>query len=57
MSSSIDEPKHWRVRADDARRTADQMGSFAFKEMMLRVAANYERLARDAEGDDEAFRE
>jgi hypothetical protein len=55
MSSSIDEPKHWRARADEALRIAEQMGTFASKEMMLRVAANYERLAQDAEADGEAF--
>ncbi len=55
MSSSIDEPKHWRARADEALRIAEQMGTFASKEMMLRVAANYERLAEDAEADGEAF--
>jgi hypothetical protein len=43
--TSFNDPEHWRQRADKARSLADQMNDEAFKQMMLRTAADYERLA------------
>ena len=43
--TSFNDPEHWRNRAERARSLADQMNDEAFKQMMLRTAADYERLA------------
>jgi len=45
--TSFNDPEHWRNRAERARSLADQMNE-AFKQMMLRTAADYERLAERA---------
>jgi hypothetical protein len=44
-----DDPKHWRERAEKARYVADGMTDPVLKQMMLDVAAGYERLAKRAE--------
>ncbi len=50
MSASfINDPKHWRERAEQARILADQMNDPQSKQAMLRIAADYERLAERAE--------
>ena len=41
----FNDPEHWRNRAERARSLADQMNDEAFKQMMLRTAADYDRLA------------
>jgi hypothetical protein len=46
--SFINDPEHWRNRAQRARSLADQMNDEAFKQMMLRTAADYDRLAERA---------
>ena len=46
--TSFNDPEHWRNRAERARSLADQMNDEAFKQMMLRTAADYERLAERA---------
>jgi N-acetylmuramoyl-L-alanine amidase len=43
--TSFNDPEHWRNRAERARSLADQMNDEAFKQMMLRTAADYDRLA------------
>jgi len=48
-SSHINDPKHWRTRAEEARTVAEQMTDPISKQMMLSVAADYERLAIRAE--------
>jgi hypothetical protein len=46
--TSFNDPEHWRNRAERARSLADQMNDEAFRQMMLRTAADYERLAERA---------
>jgi hypothetical protein len=41
----IDDPKHWRERAEEARATAGKIKDPASKEAMLRVATDYDRRA------------
>jgi hypothetical protein len=50
----INNPKHWRERAEEARVHAEQIADPESKKMMLRIAEDYEKLAaeqrlRDAE--------
>ena len=47
--SHMDDPKHWRDRALEARRVAGLMTDGVAKELMLEVALGYERLAERAE--------
>ena len=50
MSSSfINDPEHWRARAEEMRRLAEDINDAATKEMMLRIARDYEKLAARAE--------
>ena len=48
-TSILDDPDHWRARAEEARALADQMTSDDTKETMLRIAKDYDRLAELAE--------
>lgn len=45
----INDPSHWRQRADEARRIAEQLTDAAARQAMQEVAASYERLAKLAE--------
>src|SRR5262249_27151800 len=45
----INDPKHWRDRAEEARTVADQITDSDSKRKMLRIADDYEELARRAE--------
>ena len=44
-ASSINDPEHWRARAEEMRRLAEDINDAATKEMMLRNARDYENLA------------
>jgi hypothetical protein len=48
-ASVFNGPEHWRQRAEEARRMAELMSDIPSKEAMLRVAEDYERLAKRAE--------
>jgi rubrerythrin len=45
----INDPKHWRERADGARSLADELTDADAKRRMLRIAEDYDELARRAE--------
>ena len=47
--ASINDPQHWRDRAKEARALADQINDVEAKAAMLRIAEDYERLAKRAE--------
>jgi len=45
----INDPKHWRERAEEARTVADELTAPDSKRRMLRIADDYEETARRAE--------
>jgi molecular chaperone GrpE (heat shock protein) len=45
----INDPKHWRERAEEARVHAEQLTDPDSRKKMLRIAEDYEELARRAE--------
>lgn len=45
----INDPKHWRERAREARAVADGLADEHSRKKMLRMVADYEELARRAE--------
>ena len=47
--SIVDDPTHWRQRAEEAHRVADQLDDPIAKKTMLDVARSYEQLAALAE--------
>jgi hypothetical protein len=47
-TSFVNDPEHWRNRAEEARTLADQMSDETSKQTMLRIAADYDRLAERA---------
>jgi hypothetical protein len=49
-SHLINDPNHWRQRAAEARAMAAQMGDQEATIKMERVAEDYEKLAKRAEG-------
>jgi hypothetical protein len=48
-ASLINDPKHWRDRAKEARAIADEMKDPDAKQMMLGIARDYVLLAERAE--------
>ena len=48
--SPIDDPAHWRQKAEEARRTADQLTDPKTKRTMVEIATSYEQLVKIAEG-------
>jgi len=45
----IDDPKHWRQRAIEARALADGLSDEISRRMMLQIADDYDKLAERAE--------
>lgn len=45
----INDPEHWRNRANEARALAEQIQDPQSREAMLRIASDYERLATRAQ--------
>jgi hypothetical protein len=45
----INDPKHWRIRARQARISANELSNPKPKRRMLKLAEDYEELARRAE--------
>jgi hypothetical protein len=45
----LDDPEHWRGRAEEARSIAEQLTDPESKRTMLRIAGDYERLAEPAD--------
>ena len=41
----FNDPQHWRQRAEEARVLAEQMSDEWSKQAMLRIAADYDKLA------------
>jgi hypothetical protein len=39
------DPEHWRRRAEESRVLAEQMSDQTFRQMMLRIADDYDKLA------------
>jgi hypothetical protein len=48
-NSFINDPAHWRHRAEEMRTLAEGMSSNETRQIMMRIAADYERLAERAE--------
>lgn len=48
-ANPLTDPKHWRKRADATRAKADVLADQSARQKLLRVADEYERLARRAE--------
>jgi len=49
IPSILDDPKHWRERAEEARRVADAVDDPIAKAAMLRIASDYEQIAEQAQ--------
>jgi hypothetical protein len=44
----LNDPEHWRRRAEESRALAEQMSDETSKKMMLKIADDYEKLAARA---------
>ena len=44
--SILGDPEHWRTRAEEARTVAENLSNPELKRTMLRIASDYERLAK-----------
>ena len=47
--SHINDPRHWRERAEEARVHAEQITDLDSKTTVLKIAEDYEKLAQRAE--------
>ena len=50
MASLLNDSKHWRDRAQEARAIADETDTELIRRSMLRIAEEYERVAEKADG-------
>ena len=48
MTSGINDPEHWRARAEEMRTLAEDVTDEESRKTMLRIAQDYERLAERA---------
>jgi phage shock protein A len=48
MTHLLKDPAHWRERAEEARRLADELADPKARQTMLDIASSYDRLARRA---------
>jgi hypothetical protein len=48
-ASFINDPEHWRDRAEEMRTLAEGMRDQVSRQMMLRMVQDYEKLAQRAE--------
>jgi hypothetical protein len=46
--STLDDPEHWRERAEKARAVAEKLSNPTAKAAMLSIAEQYERQGEDA---------
>ena len=44
--TSINDPQHWRYRAEEIRTLAEDMNNEDARQIMLRIAVDYDRLAK-----------
>jgi len=49
MQSTYDDSQYWRERADEARIMTSRLSDTGMKDAMLRVAVEYDQIARVAE--------
>jgi hypothetical protein len=49
MTTNVDDPAHWRSRAEQARALAKHVPDAASRQLMLNMARDYEHLAKRAE--------
>ena len=49
MNINVNDPNHWRGRAAEMRTLAEGIEDIVVREMMLRIAEDYEQLAIRAE--------
>ena len=48
IAPHLNDPEHWRQRAEESRVLAQQMSDETSKKMMLKIADDYEKLAARA---------
>jgi hypothetical protein len=48
IAPHLNDPEHWRQRAEESRALAERMSDETSKKMMLRIADDYEKLAARA---------